>query len=1109
MSEYDAKGCGCCTDGVHATGPEITNRPALPAIHYRIGTYGSFRRAMIEAIATQPQLAKWTARDATDYGMAVIDMWAYLGDILTFYQERIANEAFLRTAVQRDSVMRLAALLDYRPSPGAAATTYVALFLEKDKTLQVPVGLRIQSVPGQNEKPQKFETAEAIAASAALNAVRVHGVPVPFNPFAKGSTGGPLTALSDVAAGAALAIFDPEAIERKSVAAVTVADDIQTIAWSPSVQRAFPNGSAQAVITGRQFTLFGSETPAKTLVHEVLNPNTDKVGIKFTERDTQFAINTPDRLPLDRAVPDLKTGTRVLLVRSASGSAPAAVRMATVTANEAKPYVMKTTGNALLTNYAGTVTEVRLGLGVTSEPSAAMHDDGYEVFVVADDGAVWFRRLGGGSTWISLGGAFTSVLAVTGVNGKRQVVASDAAGRLWLHGSSGWASFGDDVRSSLGGGTSNGRGYLVAIGPDQKAALRRQLPNGSWDAWESLAGNNCDLVTTVTRNDGAIEVAIRRVVNHNVFARHENTVGGTWSAWQSVGGVVRDLTAGVHENGAVELFAIGMNNALWRSRRTGNNWAPWTSLSGWIDRLAIGRHANGKLHAFARGNNGNLYIKRQDAANSTTWTNWSESGGVVDHLATGRDDDGVLHCFIPSEGMLWQWKNNDTAFLGVPTFEIADRRRVTLVEVLGEPLPMATVRYPSTITTGPLAIPLAKLPSLEKGRTFLLDDVQKNPHVATVASTVVSGAHLLVSFTPGLTRTFDGATALLHGNVALVTHGETVKTEVLGSGAASERFQTFSAAKSPVTFVPQAGARNGVANTLEVRVDGVRWTEVETLYGRAKDERVFATRVSEDNKMTVRFGGEPGARLTTGRSNVTAKYRVGLGAEGNVRAAALTNLLDRPAGLKSAINPGPAQGGAAAEPLDGIRLNAPNTVRTFSRIVSLLDFEDAAREHATVAKARATWHVEDFERVVSLTVAPEGGAVLGSAALALIAADLDARRDVNRPMRIRAHQNVPFLVNAVLQTDPDHLLETVQKGAQDALASYFSFARRELGQAVHLSDIYALLQRVAGVVGARITTLKRKAGGPALGDHILLLPHELAQLQTPEDAVVTPQFATL
>jgi phage-related baseplate assembly protein len=111
-------------------------------------------------------------------------------------------------------------------------------------------------------------------------------------------------------------------------------------------------------------------------------------------------------------------------------------------------------------------------------------------------------------------------------------------------------------------------------------------------------------------------------------------------------------------------------------------------------------------------------------------------------------------------------------------------------------------------------------------------------------------------------------------------------------------------------------------------------------------------------------------------------------------------------------------------------------------------------------------------------------------------------------MRLRSHENVSFAVQATLQVDEAHLLETVQKAAEQALAAYFAFDARGLGQPVHLSDVYAVLQRVTGVVAARITKLKKKSGGANIGDHILLQGHQIATLAA-ADMIVTPQFATL
>src|ERR687885_1345801 len=127
--------CNCCQVPVPPTPEEITNRPGLPAIRYRVGTYSSFRQAMIEKSESAQieadgrifyPLRGWTTRARDDYGIALLEMWSYLADILTFYQERIANEAFLRTALMPESVRRLAALINYEPAPGVAATAYLA-----------------------------------------------------------------------------------------------------------------------------------------------------------------------------------------------------------------------------------------------------------------------------------------------------------------------------------------------------------------------------------------------------------------------------------------------------------------------------------------------------------------------------------------------------------------------------------------------------------------------------------------------------------------------------------------------------------------------------------------------------------------------------------------------------------------------------------------------------------------------------------------------------------------------------------------------------------------------------------------------------------------------
>lgn len=72
-------------------------------------------------------LPEWTSRDNSDFGMLMVDLWAYMGDVLHYYVDRAAREAFLNTATQRESILAIASLLDYIPSGRRSATASITL----------------------------------------------------------------------------------------------------------------------------------------------------------------------------------------------------------------------------------------------------------------------------------------------------------------------------------------------------------------------------------------------------------------------------------------------------------------------------------------------------------------------------------------------------------------------------------------------------------------------------------------------------------------------------------------------------------------------------------------------------------------------------------------------------------------------------------------------------------------------------------------------------------------------------------------------------------------------------------------------------------------------
>jgi hypothetical protein len=175
--------CGCC-EGIEKLTPQATaNRPGLDALSYRVGTHATFLETMKAHLSNLClgdkeacragqglyPLQGLTTRDASDPAIAMLDAWATVADVLTFYQERFANEGYLLTATERRSILELARLVGYRLRPGVAASVYLAFSLEKGHKVEIPVGTRAQSIPGPGELPQAFETSVPVAARAAWN----------------------------------------------------------------------------------------------------------------------------------------------------------------------------------------------------------------------------------------------------------------------------------------------------------------------------------------------------------------------------------------------------------------------------------------------------------------------------------------------------------------------------------------------------------------------------------------------------------------------------------------------------------------------------------------------------------------------------------------------------------------------------------------------------------------------------------------------------------------------------------------------------------------------------------------------------------------------------
>jgi predicted phage baseplate assembly protein len=360
-----------------------------------------------------------------------------------------------------------------------------------------------------------------------------------------------------------------------------------------------------------------------------------------------------------------------------------------------------------------------------------------------------------------------------------------------------------------------------------------------------------------------------------------------------------------------------------------------------------------------------------------------------------------------------------------------------------------------------------------------------------------------------LMNSYDRTTVKIYGNVALATHGETVR-EILGSGNAAQPFQRFTLKQPPLTHVSAATA-TGAEATLKIWVNDMQWHERSSLYGCLPDERVYVIRTSDEGQTTVQFGdGRTGATLPSGQNNIQAVYRKGIGRGGNLDDGRLALLMTRPLEVKDVINPVTAGGGDNQEALEEARRNAPLTVMTLDRIVSLQDYEDFARAFAGIGKALASWIWDGLRQSVFVTVAGVNGVAVPTDSLLyrnLVKALLKAG-DPSIPVTVGTYRPVYFKLRANIKVDPDYQADRVLTESRAALKAQFSFDARELGQPVALSEVIAVLQHVGGVLAVDVDQFTRATGteGLELPERLVAaMPVEGARRPAPAELLLLHQ----
>jgi predicted phage baseplate assembly protein len=1045
VSDNAINSCGCC--GTTAPAPKAPeNRPGLPALAYRLGMHAQFKAAMLAAIATRPKLVRLTTRADDDPAIALLDGWATVLDVLAFYQERIANEGYLRTATERRSVLELARSIGYELRPGVAASAYLAFTLETAKgaplEAKVPKGTKVQSVPGQDEKPQLFETMEELQTRAEWNEMKVRQTQP--QQFVYGETAIFLQGVAtNLKTGDALLIIGDERLKDpgnknwdfRRVKAVTTV---------PAVPPAKSEESYTIVTVDRGL---GTDVP-----HRV-DPTHDNPKVyALRQRAALFGHNAPDW----RTMPNT--------VKAGSLGLPADASV-DPTHREWPDFT--------IAGISDPPTEAATGTGLYAEYFSDAHLRNRKL--ARTDRIVNFHGEGGGADPLFRGDHF-SVRWTGWVQPKTSgdytfTTRSDDGVRLWVDGQ-------PLINQWQLQAARNWSGSL-RLEADRKYDLK--LEYYEWEGaavielWWSGPGVSQELIPTS-------RLYPRDIHDVHLDAVYPQMLAGSWA-----------------------VLSIPEYQEVYRVETVAEDARTHFTLTTKTSRLTLKGERLRELFN-ERVRDTSVFIRSEELPMAERRRTDSVYGRSIEldrpvaELARGRSlivSGHRIHATVQSGQKL--------LLVGTDPSKTVSLQPGDILRVTDEPAPQPDGRQKWSLVdaTGMAGTCLASPHAL----VLTQEDTATTEFAVVEASAKTGKTPFVITLKDPLRYSYVRDTVRILGNVVLATHGET-RGEVLGSGDAGQTFQKFELKQTPLTRVPTANA-SGEESTLEVRIDDVLWREVPSLFGRGSKDRCYVTRRADDGKTTVEFGdGRTGARPPTGLENIRATYRVGLGLAGVLPAGRLSLLMTRPLGVKSVTNPLPSAGGDDPEPRDQARQNAPFTVRTLDRIVSLRDFEDFARTFAGIGKVQADWVWSGSRRVVLLTVAGADGKTLleGLPPLTNLRDAIQAAREPTQPAQVVAGTLLRFTVQAKVLLKDGFLQDKVSAAVRAKLLDAFSFDRRAFGQGVAKSEVLAVIQGVEGVKAVDLDVLDVSDGASRLET---LLPAFGARWSAAEGRILPAELLTL
>jgi hypothetical protein len=421
--------------------------------------------------------------------------------------------------------------------------------------------------------------------------------------------------------------------------------------------------------------------------------------------------------------------------------------------------------------------------------------------------------------------------------------------------------------------------------------------------------------------------------------------------------------------------------------------------------------------------------------------------------------------------------NNDFGIVLLQEFAYACDILHYYIDRLGNEAFMQTATQPQSILN--LSSLIGYTPYLSSGATVQLQiTIANNLPGGSYPVTIPAGSQFCTSGTasqppiifttvaPLVIQGSASATPVYIGTVAAVQGVEYVNEAVATSNGSVN--QAYILQNDPVS-----GGSFTVYVNINPSIGLSAWTFVETLVGQPPNALVYTNFVDANQNFYIIFGDNVNGYIPPLGSPITCTYFVNQGALGNVGANTINVYLNPPAGsgrvvgIVGVTNPVAASGGAAQQTIQSIQTQAPASLTTLNRAITVADLNILAKNLSGFVWASA---VEVTYQLVNLYMAPNGGGPLNSLQTTAVQNAMASAVMANTTVNVLSPTYVPVDIQANVVALPQFSNLAVQQSVISNLTNYLALPNTGFGFRVSLGEVYQVILQTLGVDYAFVTS---------------------------------------